>query len=1280
MGPHIARLGLGVIALPLLSILALPSSVRAAVSAQSGPWSDTATWGGAVPGPTDDATIASGHQVTVDITTATASTTTIHGVLSFSRIVSSSFTLVQGSMTVAPGGLLDMGTDASPIPSTVSAHLVLGYGAGSTRYGLVIRDGGNFSVRGSTKVPATTLSASILGAGSTLNVSDDPAAMGWRAGDSITISPGEGSHTAVLRTITGISGNQLTVNSPFSTIHFSTWTVYVVNTSRNALVRSSGTSTLDALGNTSYILNLARNTTSFSVAYGEFAYLGRDLSGQYGLTFDGAQGQISSSTIRNGFKGLHLLNSSTNTFAGNLIAFNADAAVVLEASHGNSFLSDHAFENVREGFLLTFSDRNRFDRARIWENAYVGMSFYAASRNTVTNCSLFDNNSGFFFGPSAAENLVASCRVYGNAAGGITVQDSSDQSSFIDTFVYDNNGHSLRIDASGGLQWAGGGLGYSPGGELMPNLSEIEMATSLGGPDQVLLKGARLAAGDPIGLDIAGAHVRSYNQDSDTGTLRIWGNYQLSGATLTLDNASALYPSTYTSVKLMRGEGHAIVSLDTFDAAALSEVISVTALGGGSWRIEGSSSGVLDPAFSCPAGSCAFTHAKLSFTLNPGATISIGDRLDFATFAASGDAGVRKKLLFGPGGAYTSGRSKLEVAAGAGLVLKGALGSHVLIDMLPGGTFYTLVSSGAFSAQYSSFSNVDSGGLQLSGSRGVSLSSATFDFMGFTRATSAYITARGLTSNLTLAGMTFGVSNSTAGQPSAYNVRIEGADSGLSWSFTGAQGALAGESYDDDPNSKVLWLSPQDVFSFSTVHQTSVTATIAASGATSYSLIASTASNMTGTIFLSSTSDTSVTQLSVSGLARNTTYYFRFDGLGPGVSFSSAAVLATLAASPDPVSFSAISPSGFTANWSQNSNPSGTIYQIALSTDVNFGSFVSSETIAAFSRIYSSLAANTTFYFRARALSHGGVPTAYALGAVITAGGIITISANRLPSVWYNTVLTAFNAQGAVNYYYQVTATPNYSPTAGDPQFDGSSLLVTLPAGIVYFHVTGLNGGGTPIGTAHFGPLYIDIGSPSVPALSAQKSSLDPTPVLDGGTVFSQSPRFTWSVPSVGPSNAPIVGYSFAISTNAADVPPESVNTTLTFADHTFTTTGRYYPKVRALNLAGTWGAASGMTIDFTTIPSVDAIVIRKNYFNPTRGECVQAEIQAAASGRLRVQVFTPFGRLVSILADSNVPAGSYPLSWCGKNSAGEKVASGVYILHIEAPGEKRDVKVGLVK
>ncbi|MCH7674066.1 right-handed parallel beta-helix repeat-containing protein, partial [candidate division KSB1 bacterium] len=114
---------------------------------------------------------------------------------------------------------------------------------------------------------------------------------------------------------------------------------------------NAGTDT-SASGNTAYIQNLARNTTSFSLVYGEFAHLGWSQNGQFGITFDGlnVRGEISSSTVRNGYRGIDLDGADSNSFTSNLVYRHANKGVhLLSGPDGNTFTSNHVYANSSHG-------------------------------------------------------------------------------------------------------------------------------------------------------------------------------------------------------------------------------------------------------------------------------------------------------------------------------------------------------------------------------------------------------------------------------------------------------------------------------------------------------------------------------------------------------------------------------------------------------------------------------------------------------------------------------------------------------------------------------------------------------------------------------------------------------------------------------------------------------------------------------------------------------------------------------------------------------------------
>ena len=73
--------------------------------------------------------------------------------------------------------------------------------------------------------------------------------------------------------------------------------------------------------------------------------------------------------------------------------------------------------------------------------------------------------------------------------------------------------------------------------------------------------------------------------------------------------------------------------------------------------------------------------------------------------------------------------------------------------------------------------------------------------------------------------------------------------------------------------------------------------------------------------------------------------------------------------------------------------------------------------------------------------------------------------------------------------------------------------------------------------------------------------------------------------------------------------------------------------------------------------------------------------------GHAWVKVFTLNGEYVAKIFDEDVPAasGDSPylsdkLAWNGANAAGQTVASGVYLIHLEATGYRTNARVAVIK
>jgi len=170
---------------------------------------------------------------------------------------------------------------------------------------------------------------------------------GWAVGDLIVIDT-----EAV--TITAISGGSISFAPIVGQAHASSVPVIVSNLSRNAVVRSSGSS----LSNSAYVEDLVTNATSFALMFGEFNTLGRNASCSFdcGVTLYGTSGEvkasISSSTFRNGYEGVYAYQASSNSFVSNIFYKNADAGLYVYRSTSSQIQSNVSMSNPNYGFIL----------------------------------------------------------------------------------------------------------------------------------------------------------------------------------------------------------------------------------------------------------------------------------------------------------------------------------------------------------------------------------------------------------------------------------------------------------------------------------------------------------------------------------------------------------------------------------------------------------------------------------------------------------------------------------------------------------------------------------------------------------------------------------------------------------------------------------------------------------------------------------------------------------------------------------------------------------------
>jgi hypothetical protein len=84
----------------------------------------------------------------------------------------------------------------------------------------------------------------------------------------------------------------------------------------------------------------------------------------------------------------------------------------------------------------------------------------------------------------------------------------------------------------------------------------------------------------------------------------------------------------------------------------------------------------------------------------------------------------------------------------------------------------------------------------------------------------------------------------------------------------------------------------------------------------------------------------------------------------------------------------------------------------------------------------------------------------------------------------------------------------------------------------------------------------------------------------------------------------------------------------------------------------------------------------RPNPFNPM----TTIDYSIAAPGRVTLRVCNLAGRLVRTLVEAERRAGAYEVLWDGTTDSGDRAASGVYFVRMEAPGYRGSEKLVLLK
>ena len=107
--------------------------------------------------------------------------------------------------------------------------------------------------------------------------------------------------------------------------------------------------------------------------------------------------------------------------------------------------------------------------------------------------------------------------------------------------------------------------------------------------------------------------------------------------------------------------------------------------------------------------------------------------------------------------------------------------------------------------------------------------------------------------------------------------------------------------------------------------------------------------------------------------------------------------------------------------------------------------------------------------------------------------------------------------------------------------------------------------------------------------------------------------------------------------------------------------------------------AMTGIKQAFADSPAKTSLALLQNYPNPFT-HATRIALRLNQSANVEIRVYATNGRLVRTLFTGNLQRGEYRFNWDGRNSAGQKVASGLYLLRVSGAGIGMQRKVVLLQ
>lgn len=301
------------------------------------------------------------------------------GALTYGTTAATNYYLrLSGDLNIWSGGTLNIGTVATPMPSTSTAKLNMDSGS-NVQYGIIVNNGGTFVAQGASKTISSLLAANVAGGATSLTSSTSTA---WLSGDEIVLA--STTRTAAdteKKTMSGAATGTTIPIAALASAHSGTSPTQaeLVNLTRNVQVFGASASLQ------TYILVNATGT--FDADYAEFYWMGSATASKRGVDVAITTGSFTASySSFHDFSaassiGINVsaLTSGTFTLEYSVVALTSDAAFNNASTSNTTWTVNSNFfiRNTTSNVLCNLNDMG----GTYTNNTHVGS--IASGLNTV---------------------------------------------------------------------------------------------------------------------------------------------------------------------------------------------------------------------------------------------------------------------------------------------------------------------------------------------------------------------------------------------------------------------------------------------------------------------------------------------------------------------------------------------------------------------------------------------------------------------------------------------------------------------------------------------------------------------------------------------------------------------------------------------------------------------------------------------------------------------------------------------------------------------------------